>query len=140
MLQKEKTMTLRNTLLQNKPKLQPLEINGTTYYLRTMTVGDMNRQIFEFRNWLIKQAEMEGIELPAEDDEHFDDALDQFGAKYRLQQSLASRICDENGELLFNPFEMEDLNAIAQLDSEVVMAFNKAVDSPKDSTNAENSN
>lgn len=133
-------MTLRNTLLQNKPKLQPLEINGTTYYLRTMTVGDMNRQIFEFRNWLIKQAEMEGVELPAEDDEHFDDALEQFGAKYRLQQSLASRICDENGELLFNPFEMEDLNAIAQLDSEVVMAFNKAVDSPKDSTNAENSN
>lgn len=133
-------MTLRNTLLQNKPKLQPLEINGTTYYLRTMTVGDMNRQIFEFRNWLIKQAELEGVELPAEDDEHFDDALEQFGAKYRLQQSLASRICDENGELLFNPFEMEDLNAIAQLDSEVVMAFNKAVDSPKDSTNAENSN
>lgn len=133
-------MTLRNTLLQNKPKLQPLEINGTTYYLRTMTVGDMNRQIFEFRNWLIKQAEMEGVELPAEDDEHFDDALEQFGAKYRLQQSLASRICDEKGELLFNPFEIEDLNAIAQLDSEVVMAFNKAVDSPKDSTNAENSN
>lgn len=133
-------MTLRNTLLQNKPKLQPLEINGTTYYLRTMTVGDMNRQIFEFRNWLIKQAEIEGVELPAEDDDHFDDALEQFGAKYRLQQSLASRICDENGELLFNPFEIEDLNAIAQLDSEVVMAFNKAVDSPKDSTNAENSN
>lgn len=54
----------REKFLANKPQLQPVEINGETYYLRTMTVGDMNRQIFEFLRWLIEQAEIDGVELP----------------------------------------------------------------------------
>ncbi|STY64394.1 Uncharacterised protein [Mannheimia haemolytica] len=57
-------MTLREKLLANKPKLQSIEINGETYYLREATVGDMNKQIFETRSWLIQQAEQENVELP----------------------------------------------------------------------------
>ncbi|MEG9489379.1 hypothetical protein [Mannheimia indoligenes] len=48
-------MTLREKLLANKPKLQSIEINGDTYYLREATVGDMNKQIFETRSWLINK-------------------------------------------------------------------------------------
>lgn len=40
-------MTLREKLLANKPKLQSIEINGETYYLREATVGDMNKQILK---------------------------------------------------------------------------------------------
>lgn len=132
-------MTLREKLLANKPQLQPIEINGETYYLRTMTVGDMNRQIFEFRRWLIEQAEIAGVELPNEDDDGFDEALDRFGAKYRLPQSIAARLCDANGELLFDPQSLDDLNAIAALDSQVVVAFNEAVAPPKASASEESS-
>lgn len=132
-------MTLRDKLLANKPQLTPIEINGETYYLRTMTVGDMNRQVFEFRNWLIEQAELAGVELPNEDDDGFDEALERFGAKYRLPQSIAVRLCDENGELLFDPQSLDDLNAIAALDSQVVVAFNQATAIPKASASEESS-
>lgn len=131
-------MTLRDKLLANKPQLTPIEINGETYYLRTMTVGDMNRQVFEFRNWLIEQAELAGVELPNEDD-GFDEALDRFGAKYRLPQSIAARLCDENGKLLFDPQSLDDLNAIAALDSQVIIDFNQAVSPPKASASEESS-
>lgn len=133
-------MTLRDKLLANKPELQALTINGETYYLRAMTVGDMNKQVFEFRHWLITQAEKEGYALPAEDDEHFDAMLERFGAKYRLPQALASRLCDEHGELLFNPDDVDDLNAISALDSHIIIEFNKAVDAPKASASGESSN
>ncbi|AHG87321.1 Phage protein [Bibersteinia trehalosi USDA-ARS-USMARC-190] len=132
-------MTLREKLLANKPKLQPIEINGDTYYLREATVGDMNKQIFETRSWLIQQAEKENYALPAEDDETFEEALNRFGEKYRLAQSVAYRLCDENGVLLFNPLNIDDLNAIAELDSQVIIDFNQAVSAPKDSASEESS-
>lgn len=132
-------MTLRDKLLANKPQLTPIEINGETYYLRDTTVGDMNRQIFEFRRWLIEQAEIEGVELPPQDDDDFDDELNRFGEKYRLPQSLAARLCDEQGELLFNPLSLDDINAIAALDSQVIIDFNQAVSAPKDSASEESS-
>lgn len=133
-------MTLREKLLANKPKLQSIEINGDTYYLREATVGDMNKQIFETRSWLIQQAEKENYALPAEDDETFEEALNRFGEKYRLAQSVAYRLCDENGVLLFNPLNIDDLNAIAELDSKVIIDFNQAVSAPKASASEENSN
>ncbi|MEG9475783.1 hypothetical protein [Mannheimia indoligenes] len=132
-------MTLREKLLANKPKLQPIEINGDTYYLREATVGDMNKQIFETRSWLIQQAEKENYALPAEDDETFEEALNRFGEKYRLAQSVAYRLCDENGALLFNPLDINDLNAIAELDSTVIIEFNQAVSPPKTSASEESS-
>ncbi len=113
--------------------------NGDTYYLREATVGDMNKQIFETRSWLIQQAEQENVELPPEDDETFEEALNRFGEKYRLAQSVAYRLCDENGVLLFNPLDINDLNAIAELDSKVIIDFNKAVSAPKDSASEESS-
>lgn len=133
-------MTLREKLLANKPKLQPIEINGDTYYLREATVGDMNKQIFETRSWLIQQAEKENVELPPEDDETFEEALNRFGEKYRLAQSVAYRLCDENSVLLFNPLNIDDLNAIAELDSKVIIDFNQAVSAPKASASEESSN
>lgn len=132
-------MTLRDKLLANKPQLTPIEINGETYYLRDTTVGDMNRQIFEFRRWLIEQAEIEGVELPPQDDDDFDDELNRFGEKYRLPQSLAARLCDEQGELLFNPLSLDDINAIAALDSQVIIDFNQAISPPKASASEESS-
>lgn len=133
-------MNLREKLLANKPQLQTLDINGTTYYLRSMTVGDVNKQAFEFRNWLIQQADIAGVELPSMDDERFNEALERFGAKFRLPQAIASRLCDKEGKLLFDPQNIDDLNAIAELDNQVFIEFNKAITPPKDLASDENSN
>lgn len=132
-------MELREQLLANKPKTQPIEINGVTYYLRDASVGDMNHIIFEHRQWLIKQAEIENVELPDQDDENFDNALDNFGAKYRLARTIATRLCDESGKRLFDPDNVDDLNAISALDSQVFLDFSKATDVPKDSASDESS-
>lgn len=131
-------MTLREQLLLNKPKTQPVEIAGVTYYLRDTTVGDMNRLIFEQRQWLIQQAENEGVSLPDEQDEAFDEALEQFGSKYSLARSLATRLCDEAGNSLFDPNNLADLNALSALDSQVFIAFSQALD-PKGLASEESS-
>lgn len=132
-------MTLRETLLSQTPKIKPVEINGTTYYVRDLTVGDMNNSIFFIRNWLKKQAELEEYELPNEDDENFEQAINEFGAKYNIPQSIAARLCDENGKLLFDPFDVNDLNMIAELDSGIIIAFNQATAVPKASASEESS-
>lgn len=100
----------------------------------------MNHIIFEQRQWLIKQAEIEGVELPDENDEQFDVELEKFGAKYSLTRSIATRLCDENGNRLFDPNNVDDLNAIAELDSQVFLDFSKATEAPKDSASEESSN
>lgn len=133
-------MTLREQLLSNKPKTQPIEINGTTYYLRDASVGDMNHIIFEHRLWLIKQAEIEGVALPDENDDGFDEALERFGAKYRLARTIATRLCDEHGERLFDPDNVDDLALISALDSQVFLDFSKATEAPKALASGENSN
>lgn len=133
-------MNLREKLLANKPQLQTLDINGTTYYLRSMTVGDVNKQAFEFRNWLIQQAEIAGVKLPSNDEDHFDEVLEHFGARFRLPQAIASRLCDKEGKLLFDPQNIDDLNAIAELDNQVFIEFNKAIAPPKELASEESSN
>ena len=130
-------MTLRETLLSQTPKLNPIEIKGTTYYVRDLTVGDMNNHLYGINVWLKKQAELEGYELPVEEDENFATALSEFGAKYRLPQSIAVRLCDQNGELLFDLFNVDDLNAIAKLDNQVLIDFNNGLGDSKNSPTAD---
>ncbi|MEG9489380.1 hypothetical protein [Mannheimia indoligenes] len=40
---------------------------------------------------------------------------------------------------MFNPLDINDLNAIAELDSKVIIDFNQAVSSPKASASEESS-
>ncbi|OOH89538.1 hypothetical protein BMT54_06500 [Pasteurellaceae bacterium 15-036681] len=132
--------TLRETLLSQTPQLKPIEIKGTTYYVRELTVGDMNNQIFKTNKWLKEQAELEGYELPPEDDKNFEQTLNEFGSKYHLARNIAHCLCDENGELLFDPFNVEDLNAISKLDSSILAEFNAGLGEPKNSQTADDSN
>lgn len=125
-------MSLKQKLLSNQPKLTQITINHEPYYLKALTVGDMNRLIFEQRQWLIAQAAAEGVELPAEDSDDFEQVLERFGNKYSLARTIASRLCDEDGNRLFDPNNIEDLNAISGLDSQVFVDFSKAVEVPKD--------
>ncbi|MGX2949701.1 hypothetical protein ACWIUA_02165 [Ursidibacter sp. B-7004-1] len=57
-----------------------------------------------------------------------------------VTHSIATRLCDENGNRLFDPNNVDDLNAIAELDSQVFLDFSKATEAPKDSASEESSN
>jgi len=39
-------MNLREKLLANHPKITPIIINGDTFYIREITVGEMNRVLY----------------------------------------------------------------------------------------------
>ncbi len=77
-------MTLRNQLLAHKAQIKPITLMGETYYVKPMTVGEINHQVFEQRQTLIELAKADGVELPAEEGEAYDDALTKFAKKYGL--------------------------------------------------------
>ena len=123
------------TLLAIKPTLKPFELNGNTYYIRSFTVGDVNREVFEYQNWLKAQAIAQGIELNLNDEDVLAYTYIYFADKYRLARNLAIKLCDEKGNNLFDPDNIEDLEAILTLDDSVLTAFNQAenADAPKNS-------
>nr|DAJ96520.1 MAG TPA: tail assembly chaperone [Caudoviricetes sp.]DAS97821.1 MAG TPA: tail assembly chaperone [Bacteriophage sp.] len=135
-------MTLRTQLLSRKPQITPITLMGENYYLKSLSVGELNRQLFEQRQALIVLAQKANIELPEHDSEQFDEALEKFAQQYQLPRAMASRLCDENGELLFDPENIDDLNQITELDSQLIADFNQAVAAlnPKKLASEESSN
>lgn len=134
-------MTLRDQLLAHKPKIKPITLMTETYYVKPMSVGEMNHQIFEQRQSLIALAVAAGVKLPQEEGEEYDAVLEKFAKQYSLPRAIASRLCDEEGTLLFNADNIDDLNAIAELDAQIINEFNAAMaaDTPKASASEENS-
>lgn len=134
-------MTLRETLLKNKPKLTPITINGDTYYLREFTVGEMNNALYGQQQELVLIAEQQGIELNYEDESELAKQLTKIYDPHRLSRMLATRLCDEQGNNLFNPENIEDLTALSQLDKTVYEQLVKAVSEqePKNSQTDESS-
>lgn len=135
-------MTLRNQLLAHKPQIKPITLMGETYYVKPMSVGEMNYQVFEQRQSLIELAKADGVELPVEENEAYDAVLTDFAKKYSLARAVASRICDEEGNLLFNADSLDDLKAITALDAQLITDFNNAMaaEAPKALVSEENSN
>lgn len=134
-------MTLRNKLLSNKPALREININGEKYFLRDLTVGETNKQIFGQRQHLIKLAQAQGIELNLEDEEELQATLRNVYDPYALPRAMATRLCDEDGNNLFNPEDEEDLKSLAQLDGSIFEAFSAATSAgdPKNLANEESS-
>ena len=135
-------MSFRTKLLSHKPQITEITLMGENYYLKSLSVGELNRQLFEQRQALIVLAQKANIELPEHDSEQFDEALEKFAQQYQLPRAMASRLCDENGELLFDPENIDDLNQITELDSQLIADFNQAVAAlnPKKLASEESSN
>lgn len=135
-------MTLRTQLLARKPQITPITLMGDQYYIKPLTVGEMNRQIFEQRQDLIKLAEKAGVELPSPEDKTFDEVLEKFAQQYQLPRAMASRLCDEKGELLFDADNLDDLKALSELDAKLISDFNQAMaaELPKALVSEESSN
>jgi len=107
-------MDLRKKLLQHKPKVTEIEILGEKYYVRALSVGDVNRGLFGQHKLLCDIAKAQGIELDYDDPDELGKQLGKVYDPYRLARNLAIRLCDKDGNLLFD-FENEDLTDIFSL-------------------------
>ncbi|MDP8051053.1 hypothetical protein QJU23_01275 [Pasteurella atlantica] len=135
-------MNLRDKLLNNTPKVSKIKIGEDDYFIRELTVGDHNSMIYRQRQRLVQLAEEQGIELNLDDEEVLAKQLASVYDPYTLARSMAIRLCDEKGEALFDPDNIEDLKALSKLDSEVLRDFNKSVSditTPKALASDENS-
>ena len=135
-------MSFRTKLLSHKPQITEITLMGENYYLKSLSVGELNRQLFEQRQALIVLAQKANIELPEQDSEQFDEALEKCAQQYQLPRAMASRLCDEKGVLLFDADNLDDLKALSELDAKLISDFNQAMaaELPKALVSEENSN
>lgn len=135
-------MSFRTKLLSHKPQITEITLMGENYYLKSLSVGELNRQLFEQRQALIVLAQKANIELPEQDSEQFDEVLEKFAQQYQLPRAMASRLCDENGVLLFDADNLDDLKALSELDAKLISDFNQAMvaELPKALASEESSN
>ncbi|MCI7353057.1 MAG: hypothetical protein SPE06_02945 [[Actinobacillus] rossii] len=130
------TGTRESLLAENKPKLKTVTISGKNYFIREMTVGEVNQQLYGYQALLCELAEAQGIELDYNNPEELGKQLSRVYDRYRTARQLAIRLCDENGVNLFDPENHDDLEALSKLDKSVTEALNKALlgEEPKNST------
>ena len=112
-------MNLREKLLTNKPKITPIIINGETFYIREITVGEMNQALYGQQQELIRIAEEQGITLAFNDEITLTEQLSKIYDPNRLTRTLATRLCDEQGNNLFDVKNPDDLAALSALDKAV---------------------
>ena len=134
-------MNLREKLLANKPKITQIAINGENYYIREFTVGEMNKALYGQQQELVRIAESQGITLDFTNEDTLTEQLAKVYDKHKLTRTIAMRLCDENGENLFNAEDENDLEQLAQLDKAVIEQLNQAImdGEPKNSPAEESS-
>lgn len=134
-------MNLREKLLANKPKITPIIINGENYYIREFTVGEMNQALYGQQQELIRIAEEQDITLAFNDEITLTEQLSKIYDPNRLTRTLATRLCDEQGNNLFDAKNPDDLAALSALDKAVIEQLNQAImdGEPKNSPAEESS-
>lgn len=120
-------MDLRNKLLKHKPKVTEIEILGEKYYVRALSVGDVNRGLFGQHKLLCAIAKAQGIELDYDNPDELGKQLGKVYDPYRLARNLALRLCDKDGNLLFDFENEDDLKALSSLDNEVSEELSRAL-------------
>ncbi|MDE8035742.1 hypothetical protein OQ257_11305 [Actinobacillus equuli subsp. equuli] len=135
-------MTLRDTLLSFKPKVKPIQLRDQTFYFRELNVQETNEFLFGQRTRMIRIAEQQGIELDLENEDQLAIQLKNIFDPYAMARTLAVRLCDENGQSLFDKDNEDDLKALSQLDTQIYNSVLKESmeAQPKNLPNAEDSN
>lgn len=109
-----------------RPEVEKIELNGQTLYLREPTVGDNNFLLFEQQAYALRRAKELGYEVDTSDPERLKRLLDTVGDPYVLARGAASRLCDAQGNLLFDPKNEDDLTALNQLGQHFLEVFQSA--------------
>lgn len=119
--------TRESLLAENKPKVQKIKIGNTAYFIREFTVGDMNHSLYAQQKVLCELAEEQGIELNYDDQAELVKQLSKVYDPYRLARNLAIRLCDADGNNLFDQENVDDLKALSKLDKSVSEELSRAL-------------
>ena len=111
-------------LARRKSKVTSLDVDGDVIYLRNPTIGDNNFMLFERQAYLLERAKQLGIQINMEDETLMNNQLKQISDPYVLARGAAMRLCDEQGELLFNVRNTADLDDLNKLDESLLTAIN----------------
>lgn len=109
----------------HKPKVEKIEVDGKIIYLREPTVGDNNFLLFERQTYLLNRAKQLGIEVDLMDSANIEKQLKQVSDPYVLARNAAIRLCDEEGNLLFNPQSIDDLEQLNGLGQSLLSLLNQ---------------
>ncbi|WP_159990812.1 hypothetical protein [Pelistega ratti] len=116
-------MNKADFLSQHKPKVEKIEVDGKTIYLRELTVGDNNFIMFETQAYMLQRAKQLGIEIDMSNGTQIEAQLKQVEDPYMLARQAAMRICDEEGNLLFDFRNVDDLDQLNSLGQSFLTIF-----------------
>lgn len=119
--------TRESLLANNKPKLKKIKIGDAEYFIREFNVGDMNRSLYGQQKVMCELAEAQGIVLNYDDPEELVKQLSKVYDPYRLARNLALRLCDADGNNLFDFENVDDLEALSRLDKSVSEELSRAL-------------
>lgn len=128
----------RADLLALKPKLTAVILNGKNFYIRDNTVADINFITFESRKFAEKLAKQQGIEL-SDDEEHNARQLAKVSDPYVYARAIAGKLCDKDGNLLYDVTNENDLKEINSLDSGLLDALTKVAEKKSQDSQSEES-
>lgn len=115
----------------HKSKVKKLEIDGQEIYLREITIQDNNFLMFEREAYLLSRAKQLGIEIDLSDRKLMEIQLAQVTDPYVLARNVAIRVCDEQGNLLFNPTDNDDLEQINGLSESLLLLLSDEINKKK---------
>lgn len=119
--------TRESLLAENKPKVQKIKIGNAEYFIRELTVGDINHSLYAQHKVLCELAEEQGIVLNYDDQAELAKQLSKVYDPYRLARNLAIRLCDADGNNLFDQENVDDLKALSKLDKSVSEELSRAL-------------
>lgn len=125
-------MDKKSFLEQRKPKVTAVPIDGQDIYLREPTIGDNNFVLFEKRAYLLDEAVRSGVEIDLNDEAEIEAHLKRVPDKFALARGAAIRVCDENGNLLFDAKNKEDLAELNELGESLLTAIQQGTEKKKD--------
>lgn len=110
---------LRALILTQRPTLKPTKVLGKRAYLRTdMSVGEANAYFQEARRRKVKIAQKLGIDLNHDEPMELQLQLEQITDPYAMASRIAHRLCDVDGNRVFDPSDEADLEFINSLGQE----------------------
>ncbi|HBP27943.1 MAG TPA: hypothetical protein DD666_00825 [Advenella kashmirensis] len=124
-------MDKKSFIEQRKPKVTAVPIDGQDIYLREPTIGDNNFVLFEKRAYLLDEAIKSGVELDLSDEAEVEAHLKRVPDKFALARGAAIRICDPDGNLLFDAKSKDDLAALNSLGESLLSAIQEGTEKKK---------
>ncbi|MDG6880947.1 Uncharacterised protein [Phocoenobacter uteri] len=128
-------MNLREQILSIKPKVRTIKVGEQEFFIREFNVGEMNQHYFGQQQQLYKLAEEQGIELDLDDEAELTKQLAKVYDPYKLARTLASRLCDKEGNNIFDINNKEDLEQLSKLDKSIFSSLESSLleEQPKNS-------